>query len=237
MLILCPSRGRPGNAARLADAVRHTATGPVELLFLVDDDDPRLGEYRAVPGREYREAQAGDTPAIYTVAVEIGEPGWIGGILNHAVRWRAHTVTYVGFLGDDHVPRTLGWDETLTGAVDGMGGGFAYGDDLIHGPNLPTAIVMSSDIPRTLGCMVPGGLGHLFIDNAWKDLGEQTGHLAYRPDVVIEHMHPLVGKAADDGTYARVNSSEAWQAGAEAYKRWREVDMARDAEWLRAVWA
>jgi hypothetical protein len=225
MLILCPSRGRPGNAARLAAAIRDTATGPVELVFLIDDDDPCLGEYRAA------------LPAGRGTHIEVEERRQIGHTLNWAVRWRAHTVMHVGFLGDDHVPRTEGWDEALTGAVDQMGGGFAYGDDLIMGAGLPTAIVMSSDIPRTLGCMVPGGLGHLFFDNAWKDLGEQTGHLAYRPDVVIEHMHPLAGKAPRDLVYDEGNSAERWAADEEAYKRWRQVDMARDVGWLRAVWA
>ena len=48
MLVIVPSRGRPGNVARLLDAVHATAKMATHVNVAVDDDDPELtrGFYR-----------------------------------------------------------------------------------------------------------------------------------------------------------------------------------------------
>ena len=55
--------------------------------------------------------------------------------------------------------------------------------------------------------MAPQVMRHLYLDNFWKHLGEQTGGLRYLGDVVIEHLHPVAGKAPWDHRYAAVNAS------------------------------
>jgi hypothetical protein len=50
---------------------------------------------------------------------------------------------YLASLGDDHRPRTKGWDRRLIDAIESLGGapGIAYGDDKLQGAALPTAWV------------------------------------------------------------------------------------------------
>src|SRR5580704_18725084 len=113
LLIITPTRGRPGNARRLADAVAATCTADTELLFAVDDDD---ASYDDVPINAAMIRGPRKTCPAWSnwLAAEYG-PGY-----------RA-----VASLGDDHLPRTRGWDTLMLDALDGMGGtGIVYGDDI-----------------------------------------------------------------------------------------------------------
>src|SRR5215469_2284364 len=46
LLVIVPTRGRPGNLARLLDAVHATRTSHTNVHAAVDDDDPELDAYR-----------------------------------------------------------------------------------------------------------------------------------------------------------------------------------------------
>ncbi len=46
LLVITPSRGRPWHLQRLAAALRDTCTLDTGLAVAVDDDDPRLGDYK-----------------------------------------------------------------------------------------------------------------------------------------------------------------------------------------------
>lgn len=190
--LLVPTRGRPGAAAALADTFRATThRTTTELLFLVDDDDPELGTYCG-----------SDLPISTGPRLAKG----MGAALNRAAVAQATDCDVVGFLGDDHRLRTVNWDVRVEQTLH-ENPGVAYGNDLIHGPNLPTAAFVSSDLIRTLGYMSPPGLMHLYIDNFWLELGRATS-LHYLPDVTIEHLHPIAQKAEWDEGYREVNSGE-----------------------------
>lgn len=203
LCVLVPSRGRPDSAADLVVTWMETQTR-ARLRFLVDDDDPTLSGYQGLTDVQF-------------VDVVIGPRKRIGPTLNVAAVRAAGVYDAVGFCGDDHRPRTAGWDELMLAALI-PGPGIVYGDDLFQGPNLPTAVVMSSSIINTLGRMVPPGLLHLHLDTAWRDLGNRAGILRYLPDVIIEHMHPQAGKALWDPGYEDVNSAAMWEHDDAAYR-------------------
>lgn len=137
-------------------------------------------------------------------------------------------------LGDDHLPRTQGWDRLLLEALDKLGGeGIAYGNDLHQGEALPTAPVISAGIVEALGWMMEPGLKHMHVDDVWRDLGRGAGCLAYVPEVVIEHQHPDAGKAVGDETYTE--SAAGMSADRDAYHRWRDERMASDVAKVRAL--
>jgi hypothetical protein len=71
------------------------------------------------------------------------------------------------------------------------------------------------------------------IDLAWKDLGLSAGCLAYRPDVVVEHMHWGVSKSPLDATYAEAEARH--QEDRDAHAKWREERMAADVATVRAL--
>lgn len=187
-VVLVPTRDRPQAAVELREAFAATnAFGYADLKFLVDDDDPQLDEYL---GR--------------LSGVTVGPRLRIGPTLNEAARQQAVKYEWIGFMGDDHRPRTNGWAEginTLLARLPGV----AYGDDLIQGAALPTAAFISSSLIRKLGYMVPRGLLHMYLDNFWRELGAAT-QLHYLPHLVFEHLHPLVGKTAWTPQYDEVNA-------------------------------
>lgn len=186
MIVIVPSRGRPENAARLLDAWE--ATGAVaDLLFCLDNDDPALDDYpRGTPAERL---------------------GLVGTLNHYARRYSERLFDYIGFMGDDHLPRTPHWDQKIVDVLASRKAAIAYGDDLHQGSNIPTAVFMTSNIIQALGYMAPPRFQHLYIDNVWREWGEGLGEFHYLPGVVIEHMHPDAGKAQRDSGYEENNSA------------------------------
>ena len=185
LVMLCPSRGRPENAARLARAVARTARpGFTRLVFVLDHDDPELDAYTAA-------LRDGD-PSLLIMVTRPDGPRRMGPVLNWAAKQYASVHGYLGFLGDDHLPHTGWWDDQLCAAI-GDKPGVAYGNDLFQQAALPTAVVMSAVIPRILGYMSPPPLEHLWIDDFWRTLGEAT-RLEYLPGVDHRARPPRRGQ-------------------------------------------
>lgn len=134
----------------------------------------------------------------------------------------------VGFMGDDHRPRTQGWDAAYLDALRDLGTGIVYGDDLLQRQNLPTQCAMTADIIQALGYMAPPSLTHLYVDNFWLSLGRSTGCIRYLPDVVVEHCHPVARKAEWDAGYQRVNSTAMYSADEAAFRRYSQDSFAAD---------
>lgn len=207
MLVIVPSRGRPDNIRELIEAWEATRTYAA-LLVVVDDDDETL------PG--YVEVMDG---APDWARLEITPRKRLGPTLNDYALRNVELYDIIGFMGDDHRPRTPQWDKRFAMAIAQMGGtGVAYGNDLIQGANIPTAVWLSSCIVETLGYMCPPDLTHLFLDNSWKAWGEGIRKLSYLNDVVIEHLHPVAQKSEWDDTYRECNSGEVWSADESAFK-------------------
>jgi hypothetical protein len=174
------------------------------LHVYVDNDDPRLDEYRELVG----------------VNLVVGEPSRIGPILNRNVMDLVDNYYIVGFMGDDHAPRTPGWDKVFLDHLTEMRTGVVYGNDLFQGQNLATAVCMTSDIIKTLGYFSLPGANHLFLDNFWMSIGRGIDRLYYFDDVVIEHIHPAKEKAEWDEVYANANSGETWAFDEAAYLKY-----------------
>jgi hypothetical protein len=222
MLVVVPSRGRPNNVRELIDAWAHTRTYAT-LQVVVDDDDETLEEYRSL---------AEGAPS--WVSLEVTPRRRLGPTLNEYALKSAPLYDVIGFMGDDHRPRTPGWDRRFAVALAQMGGvGVVYGNDLFQGPNLPTAVWMSSCIVENLGYMVPPGMVHLWLDNFWRDFGNGLGRLAYLHDVVIEHMHPQAGKSEWDPGYVEVNSGSVWTADEATYNAYRVTSLNADIDKIR----
>jgi len=214
--VIVPSRGRPRNVVELVEAWAETRSGEADLLICIDDDDPLNGQYLT----------ADQLPK--WAKIISGPRRRLGGTLNFAAPAIAERYEMVGFMGDDHRPRTPGWDRMISEVGASTYLAVAYGDDLFQHAALPTAVFMDSRIVRRLGWMVLPGQTHLFMDNLWKTLGEQLGALRYLPDVVIEHVHPAAGKGEWDAGYAEVNAGPVWEADEALYKEWVAYRMPGD---------
>src|SRR4051812_46692993 len=117
LAVVVPSRGRPHNIARLIEAMDRTCRSDTHLIVGVDDDDPYLDDYMAFRGCE----------------VELQT-----GLHRQLVRWlnvlavpRVDDYQFIGHIGDDNVPRTVGWDTRIIESLDRNL--FCFGDDLDPG--------------------------------------------------------------------------------------------------------
>ena len=223
LAVIVPSRGRPHTVAELAQAFRDTCTERTWLLFAVDEDDP---EHQA-----YTDAVAEQLVSHGRVAVTSQPSGTMVSALNHAARHLLYAHEEVrpdaiGFMGDDHRPRTKGWDRRYLTALQALPG-IVYGNDLLQGANLPTQCAISTKIVHALGHMAPSTLTHLYVDNYWRDLGMAAGCLSYLPDVIVEHLHPAAGKAEWDEGHRRVNQPAMYERDKAAYAAyWQSVQAA-----------
>lgn len=214
LVVLVPSRSRPQNIARLQRAWGETVTRHARLVTYVDDDDPALPDYLALASERF--------------PVQVGPRRRFIGTLNDAARAWATRARVIGSIGDDHVPRTRGWDDIILSAFEKLGTGVVYGDDGFRGELLPTAAFLSSDIIRALGYMSPPDMVHLFCDDFWRDLGRAVDRLRYLPDLKIEHLHPFAEKAEYDDLYLDANNDAAHTADEVAYHAYLSSRFADD---------
>ena len=206
ILLIVPTRDRNKKHYELYKSIKATTTD-VDVLFGLDEDNESVYERIEDP----------------IVSYEVNPRMRMIPTLNFLATKYAAKYKYIAFMGDDHRPRTAGWDLAFAQTIEENGRwGICYGDDLNQHAEMCTAVFLSSYIVQTLGYMVPPGLIHLYADIFWKDLGEACNFLFYKPEIIIEHMHYTVGKSQPDDLYLEVNSNEMFRKDAEAYRLYKE---------------
>ena len=203
VLIIVPSRSRPEVSLEFYEEFKKNSVMS-DLMFGLDDDDV---EYPRIPG----------------VLYEVNPRKGMNGTLNELAVKYADKYDYVGFLGDDHRPRTYGWDELLVNAIKDIDNGITYGRDMTQdGQASPicTFVILDTKIVRKLGYMAPPALKHLYLDNFWRDLGSSMGTLRYNHDVIVEHMHPAFHKGDWDEQYRQVNAPDVYSHDQSVYNQY-----------------
>lgn len=198
--LLCPTWSRPENALRLAQSVLSNAKIPsrVEMLFWVDNVDPRRYEYQyqfqAVQS-QYRDflrfhLMTGDPIGVFRA-------------------WNAMAQESRGDLivmaADDQIYRDPGWDVCLDREVQ------KYPDRIFcmwfneghYREKLCTFPIVSRRWFEALGYFTPPMFERLYGDLWIMDVGHRLGRLHYIPDILTEHLHWSYGKSAIDQTYEK----------------------------------
>ena len=227
LLVIIPTRGRPHAIPEIMAAWGETGA-TADLLFCVDKDDPTIAEYKA---------QAKTLADDERVRFVYWARKRLVGTLNQAAVKNAGSYRFLAFMGDDHRPRPadMPWDERIRICLSG-GPGIVYGNDLLQGEAMATAVTMTSDIVATLGYMAPPAMVHLCIDLVWVAWGKGMGRITYLDDMVIEHLHPAAGKAEVDQGYEEANSGDQVASDSAAYYAYRdEGDLDADLEKLRKL--
>lgn len=223
MVVLCPSRNRPKRALELFETFRDTShLEDTKLLLVVDQDDPTLGMYHSLI-----DPYVGKILDILELSPE--QTGDLVKATNSAARLVWGSSGIIGHVGDDHRFITSGWDVSISEALKIPG--VAYGNDLLQKEKLPTAVFISSEIPKILGWYALPYCQHLYIDNAWKDIGSGIGRLTYLPDIIIEHVHPAAGKIGWDKDYLAVN--KLFEPDENSYRKWIKNSYKNDIDKLR----
>ena len=225
LAMMCPTRGRPEAVAQVVETFVNTTNNGTHLWFIVNEDDPRLDEYK----REFERFETLQNVRYMVVPPKQGLTDTINSSFYILLDYK-----YLGFIGDDHRFRTQNWDFLAFLKLEEKPG-FLYGNDLLQGENLPTHVIVNSGIIKSLGWFALPGTTHLYVDNAWRELGIATKTLTYVPEIVIEHMHPSVGKAEWDENYKRVNANSLYEHDYAVFKEWLEGPaFTADCERIRA---
>jgi hypothetical protein len=233
LAILVPTRGRPENVRKVIGAWDFTnAWDHADLILVVDSDDPEIGGYRRVV-EEYTSSSLVLADQLKTVEMD----EWMPMVhkLNLAANLYAQTRQYfaLGFAGDDHIPQTINWAKRYLTVLRELSTGMVYGDDGYQGKKLSTEWAVTSDVVHALGRMVPAPVEHMYCDNAMMDLFGAAGALRHLPEIRIEHMHPVAGKAQRDEQYDRVNHRDQFSKDRRSYERWRNLGRADDVALVR----
>lgn len=212
LAVIIPTRNRPQVVKEIIETYKETCRANTTIYFSVDVTDTHR--------EEYEEAAKG-TYLIFGDNLSMVEA------LNNAAKviLKLRKPFALMFAGDDHRPRTIGWDSNYLAELKKLKTGMVYGNDLFQGQNIPTQIAMTSDIVKALGYMALPTLKHLYLDNWWLELGAATNCITYLNDTIIEHMHPAAGKAEIDDNYIRVNAEAIASHDHQKLLEWRSTAM------------
>ena len=221
LTIYVPTKGRPHKIYEHETNFYSTTTINTRVVYVLSDNDPFLHDYLKLPFI--------DPENTYVVTPD--KVGFVDPLNKGYLADRRKVYSYaVGFMGDDHFPRTKGWDQKLVNSLIKMKSGFVYADDGFQHEAIPTQVAMTSDIPLVLGYMTYPILSHLYADNFWLDLGKAIGRIEYLSDVLIEHMHPAAGKNKSDAGYDFSGSFTLDLRDKSIYQAYLDTELEADAK-------
>lgn len=212
VLLIVPTRSRPDKALELYQTFIENSS-ICDIVFGLDEDDEH--NYERIDGVLYEV-----NPRVYAPQT-----------MNMISKKYHNDYEYFAFMGDDHRIRTKNWDQILLEPIQNRGYGFSYGDDLLQGERLCTAVMFSTNIIKPLdGNMVlpihPNK--HLFADDFWMELGKRLDAITYCPNVILEHLHFSVGKSEMDTLYSETNSDERFNVDRDNFHNYLNNDIESD---------
>jgi len=216
-LVMIPTRNRPHNAVRAFEQLKIVSKDS-DFLIIINEDQVDL--YPEIEG-VMREV----APADY----------WDIAKANHVVHKYWDSYETITGIDDDCMVTTENWDCLLAAPIKEHGFGVSYGNDTMQGENLPTKVMISSNIVKGLGYWAPPVLKHLFADNFWKALGTELGALNYFPEVMMEHWHHLNGKAPHDDLYREIYAPGEMESAKSAFDAYMRDSFAFDIERLNSI--
>lgn len=213
MLIL-PTKGRPLNLKRFISHYYETkATLPIWVIFDADDADNY--ENIGLPEGWKRICAPAGTK--------------LGDIYNMIFRDFPNE-EYYGFISDDCIPETEEWDIKLKDAC--LPDKIVWSADGNVDDKIPTFPFFGGELIRKLGFWSPGDMKHWYTDNAWNDIALALDKRVYIPEIMIRHLHPALGNAKDDSTYANQPNHSVDKV---SYESWKRFDFPLLLERLNAV--
>lgn len=112
---------------------------------------------------------------------------------------------YVGFIGDDIVFKTP-FESSFIEQLSLFDYGMVYGNDLVWNGKLPTHPFITSNAITAVGFFGCPAVEHNFFDNYWQTVFDNLGKVVYFPNIIMEHIHPIVGKENRDEISNKIHS-------------------------------
>ncbi len=127
---------------------------------------------------------------------------------------------WFGWLVDDLICETQGWDQTLISALNGKN--FVSAWDGGQKPERMCVPVFSKALLEAVGYIYPPGFFHTYLDDVWEHLGRSTGCWQMVPEVKLTHHHGFTAegwKPSDETekiSYSRMAEDKL------AFERWKK---------------
>ncbi|MEK6276830.1 MAG: glycosyltransferase family 2 protein [Actinomycetota bacterium] len=208
LVIIVPVLGRPHNVRPLLTSIRRTTPG-ARVLFVCDPGDE--AEQRAI------EAEGAEMLIVR---------GNYAKKINHAVQETSEPLL---FLAADDLRFHPGWLEAakaqLTEGIGVVGTNDLCSDRVMAGQHSTHSLVTRDyaelgtiDDPTRL---LHERYMHEFVDDEFVQTAISRNAFAHASDSIVEHLHPLVGKAPLDELYSKAGRRELW--GRLVYMRRRRL--------------
>lgn len=222
---LLSTRGRPDECQRTLDACEATGMTSQGLVYV----DETVEMYENIR-----------LPANWAIHFE---PEW-GSIAASMHYTQAHfpDATQYGWLADDNIPRTVGWDKRLEAAAGDWFISCARDFWLSEtgwrhptgGPCFTAGLCWGAKVIEAVGWWVLPGVRQGGIDGAWNDLAGMLSLTRYLPDVTVEHITWKLGKREKDETDEWVKRGVNYIADDLAvYEKWVRQQRRADSQRIR----
>lgn len=197
--LVCPTRYRPDGFAAMVESAYMTVEDAdrVQVVAYIDDDDPRLGDYR-------------NTDHQLVVALVVGERCTLSDAWNRAAAVAGGDVLML--CADDLRFRSLAWDALVADTAATFPDGIAlmYGRDGHADERMATHPFVTSRWVDTVGRFTAPYFAADYVDLWLHDVAKRIGRAVYLPEVLVEHMHPSYGKGQwDDNHRERLERARA----------------------------
>lgn len=180
--LVCPSRHRPASMERFVTHALETATNPVEVVFVLDDDDPESHDKASKLGCSLSVVPRQALSNYWNLGAQVAS----GDIL--------------GIMADDIVFRTAGWDELVQGEFERYPDRivFVFGRDGLHDEQLGTHGFLHRRWIEAVGHFTVPDFSCDYVDTWIDDVASRIDRRSYLPTLYTEHLHPSNGKAQID---------------------------------------
>jgi 2-polyprenyl-3-methyl-5-hydroxy-6-metoxy-1,4-benzoquinol methylase len=181
--ILAPTRGRPANMKKVVESARATATN-FEFVFYIDSDDTPSKDMADTLGVKYVVGERIVLSQMWNEAYKVA----VGDIIMHG--------------GDDLIFRTNGWDSAIENELKNVPDKilFVYCDDGYTKTEFGTHGFVHRNWIDVVGYFVPPYFSSDYNDTWLNDVADMIGRKK-KASALIEHMHPVCGKAEWDITH------------------------------------
>jgi hypothetical protein len=199
------TRNRVANCQRFIDAWRTTqATTPVYVRL--DECDPDLDCMKNLPW-----------PSEFEIV--IGPRSRIGPSLQEAFH-RYPNLPWYGYLADDLIPQTPGWDQKLIAAA--APNRISYANDVWEKEVRVCHPCIGGDLVRAVGFLALPVVQHWGTDSVWERLHHDFRMNGRQQEVIVEHAHFKFDLATVDQTYK--DSQNLKRDDKNAFYLWLEND-------------
>ncbi len=201
--LLIPTYSRPDSIRRFVEHAVNSASGKnqIEILFGCHADD-------TLSLNAIRQCQPNSKQVEIRAAIIDRHPDGKPHLVSYWNQtYQQAKYDIVGFFGDDVLIKTPGWDEIVTDEFRRSPHLLVYGNDVhIQKGRVATLFFTHKATHQLFGYYLYPALRRWYMDEFMDLVYRRADCIIYKPDLILEHIHPDAFKEAKDAVYISMNS-------------------------------